>query len=393
MDAQENQHAEPFSRLVAACEPGWEGAVGDEIKRRFVSAQLHALPAGWIEARISPDELADTSTHRVTAFARQVLPNAMEVAAPSISKLASLIAAEVGQQLDALPGPWRCHVFNNALTQPEIMTANPGRGADAQQKKPRRSAPSSEPIGGRRCGLIQEAVFEQLERRYRRLAKRGHTESRATFAADESYVQFALVNVDRGFLSVLPPQQVHEWQHSISGWSGGDLEVPQDRLAPSRACQKLYEAELRWGRPVQRGEVCVDLGSSPGGWAWVALRRGASVTAVDRSPLREDLMEHSRLTFVRGDAFKFAPQQPVDWLFSDVIAFPSRILELLTQWLSQRWCRRFCVTIKFQGRDDDAILTDFAQMLAAHTTSFALRRLKVNKNEVTAYGEVAGFTS
>lgn len=142
---------------------------------------------------------------------------------------------------------------------------------------------------------------------------------------------------------------------------------------------------------MQRGEVCVDLGSSPGGWAWVALRRGASVTAVDRSPLREDLMEHRRLTFVRGDAFKFEPAQPVDWLFSDVIAYPARILELLTQWVTQRWCRRFCVTIKFQGREDYAILIDYAQMLSAHTTSFALRRLKVNKNEVTAYGEVAGF--
>lgn len=390
MEAPENQPESEFYRIVAACEPGWEGAVSGEIERRFPNAQSQSMPEGWVATQIPQSDVAGDAAPRVIAFARQVLPNAIEIVAPSVSKLAAMIVDELGPRLDTLPGPWRWHVFNNAVSQPEIMTANPGRGVETQKKKSKRAI-SSEPIGARRCGFIQQAVMEQLEKRYRRLGRRGHSESGATFADDESFVQFALVDVDRGFLSVLTPEQRQTWQHSISGWCGGDLEVPQDKAAPSRACQKLYEAELRWGRPVQRGEVCVDLGSSPGGWAWVALKRGASVTAVDRSPLREDLMEHRRLTFVRGDAFKFEPPQPVDWLFSDVIAYPARILELLTQWVTQRWCRRFCVTIKFQGREDDAILMDYALMLSAHTTSFSLRRLKVNKNEVTAYGEVAGF--
>ena len=226
-----------------------------------------------------------------------------------------------------------------------------------------------------------------MKRRYRRLAKRAHSESRATFEADEACVQFAPLSLERGTLSALTPAELASWRPAVSGWLGGDLEVPEDKEAPSRACMKLYEAELRWGRPIGKGETCVDLGSSPGGWAWVAARRGASVIAIDRSPLREDLMEHRRVSFVKGDAFKFEPTEPVDWLFSDVIAFPPRIFELLETWLTNGWCRRFCVTIKFRGRDDDQWLTNFREMLAERTESFDLRRLKVNKNEVTAYGE------
>ena len=349
-------------RLVASCEPNWEPAVSGEITRQFPDAVVETLSPGWVAAEIPREGLLDRPT-RIVAFARQVLPQALDIRESSITKTAVAVAEEIGRKLDAHQGPWRWHVFS--------VTAEGHSGN----------------VGPRRCALLQEAVLEQLKRRYRRLAKRAHSESRATFDPDEACVQFAPLTMDRGTLSVLTPSELASWRPAVSGWLGGDLEVPEDKAAPSRACMKLYEAELRWGRPIGKGETCVDLGSSPGGWAWVAARRGASVIAIDRSPLREDLMEHRRVSFVKGDAFKFEPTEPVDWLFSDVIAFPQRIFELLETWLTNGWCRRFCVTIKFRGRDDDQWLTNFREMLSERTESFDLRRLKVNKNEVTAYGE------
>lgn len=345
------------SLLLAACEPEWEVAVRDDLRRQFPQASCDVEAVGWVQAK-----LPQVVNHPYAGFARQVLPNAIEIAQPSISKTAAAIVDEIARRLDQCAGSWRWHVFS--IPQPAFTGA----------------------AGLRRCELLQAAVLEQLGKRFRRLARRVNTESRAGFAPDESLVQFGVLSVERGYVSVLTPDELPLWKQAVSGWRGGDLEVPHDRAAPSRACQKLYEVERRYDCSIQRGERCVDLGASPGGWTWVALERGASVIAVDRSPLREDLMDHPRVHFVCGDAFKFEPSEPVDWLLSDIIAFPPRIFELLSLWLAQKWCRRFCVTIKFRGRDDDHWLGRFAEGLAATCESFELRRLKVNHNEVTACG-------
>ena len=143
---------------------------------------------------------------------------------------------------------------------------------------------------------------------------------------------------------------------------------------------------MHLGQEIAAGQTCVDLGSSPGSWAYLALGRGARVVAVDRSPLRGDLIAHPALTFVRGDAFRFQPAEPVDWLLCDVVARPEPIIELLQRWIERGWCPRFVVTIKFQGAEDDAKLEPLKKWLDEAGIEFILRRLTHNKNEVTAMG-------
>ena len=46
------------------------------------------------------------------------------------------------------------------------------------------------------------------------------------------------------------------------------------------------------------------------------------------------------LNIGRGDAFKFVPEAPVDWLLCDVIAAPERSVALVLDWVRQRRCRR-----------------------------------------------------
>jgi 23S rRNA (cytidine2498-2'-O)-methyltransferase len=134
------------------------------------------------------------------------------------------------------------------------------------------------------------------------------------------------------------------------------------------------------------GDVCVDLGASPGGWSYVALGRGARVTAVDRSPLREDLMRDPRLEFVKGDAFSFRPERPVDWLVCDVIAAPERSAAMLLEWLERSETRWFVVTLKLKGEADRAKLDGIRQDLARWADPLFLLRLNANKGEVTAFG-------
>ncbi|HET6346342.1 MAG TPA: SAM-dependent methyltransferase, partial [Myxococcota bacterium] len=186
--------------------------------------------------------------------------------------------------------------------------------------------------------------------------------------------------------SVVAPAVRRGWRHVLSRFPGGKGLPPEDKRPPARAHLKLSEALLHLGRAPRSGESCVDLGSAPGSWAWVALQRGAAVTAVDRSPLRDDLMAHPRLTFVRGDAFKFAPAAPVDWLVCDIIAFPERSIELLDRWLAEGWCKRFVVTLKFKGDADYPKVDACKAVLAARGARFGMRQLYNNKNEVTVYG-------
>jgi len=142
------------------------------------------------------------------------------------------------------------------------------------------------------------------------------------------------------------------------------------------------------GRAIRAGETCVDLGASPGSWTYQPVQRGARVIAVDRSPLREDLMRNPRVTFHQGDAFRFVPETPVDWLLCDVIAAPERSIGLVLEWVRERRCRHFVVTIKFKGHADYAQLDVLKREMPRHAASFQLMHLCANKNEACVFGTV-----
>ena len=332
----------------------------------------HALAAGglvWSE--LAAD---DASVTPCLAFAEQVLPEPRAVAARSVTQWAQVLADAVLEELGAHDGPWRLHV----------LSAPPAAGSR---------------LGPGRARLVREQALDRIQQR-RRSLRRALVEDGRPFAADEALVQLLLVSLESGWLSLCRPDERRHLRRCLSRFPGGVVAVPEDRAPPSRAYAKLLEAELHLGRAIARGERVVDLGGAPGGWSAVALQRGACVLAVDRAPLRDDLMLHARLVFRRGDAFKFRPDAaprgadplpewlvpPVDWLLCDVVAFPERTLALLQQWLTQRWCRRFVVTLKFRGAADLGRLGELKALLESSGAEFIVRRLRANKNEVTAAG-------
>jgi 23S rRNA (cytidine2498-2'-O)-methyltransferase len=337
------------------CEPGWEAALVDEL-RRMLGADVDLRPdraTVRVAARFEDCEPC-------VAFARQALPDVAVCRAESIALWSEAACERIVEGLDAVDVPWRLHVFG--LPRDDGTTL------------------------GRRTQLIAERIDADLRERRRRLAKRRNADAEGPWLDGEVLVQIALASPTDGYVSICDAATRERWRRVVSRFVGGSIEPASDKEAPSRAFAKLVEVERRMNRPIATGETCVDLGAAPGSWTYTALARGATVTAVDRSPLRDDLMRDPRLTFVRGDAFRYRPEQPVDWLLSDVIAFPDRVLELLDAWLGAGLCRRLCVTIKFRGRDDDAALETIKQRLASSDYEFCVRRLNANKNEATAYG-------
>lgn len=128
------------------------------------------------------------------------------------------------------------------------------------------------------------------------------------------------------------------------------------------------------------GARCVDAGACPGGWTWALDRLGATVTAIDRSELDARLMAKPNISFISHDAFTLKPEDlgPQDWVCSDVICYPPRLLEWIRKWIDSGLCRNFICTIKMQGGADHETTRAFASIPGSRVV-----HLTANKNELT----------
>ncbi|MBM3541057.1 MAG: hypothetical protein FJX51_03335, partial [Alphaproteobacteria bacterium] len=149
---------------------------------------------------------------------------------------------------------------------------------------------------------------------------------------------------------------------------------------PNRAYLKLWEALTALGRHPRPGERCVDLGAAPGGWTWVAAKLGAHVLAVDKAPLAPAVAAMAGVEAQRESAFALDPASvgPVDWLFSDVICYPARLLALIERWRAADAARNIVATVKFQGFTDIDAQARFAALPGGR-----LVHLHHNKHELT----------
>jgi 23S rRNA (cytidine2498-2'-O)-methyltransferase len=89
---------------------------------------------------------------------------------------------------------------------------------------------------------------------------------------------------------------------------------------------------------------------------------GARVTAVDKAPLELRVMAMPGVAWRQESAFALEPE-PVDWLFSDVICYPTRLLALVRRWLPV--ARNLVCTVKFQGGTDHEVAAEFAAIPGA----------------------------
>jgi len=184
-----------------------------------------------------------------------------------------------------------------------------------------------------------------------------------------------------GSWTLLDANTVLAAPHCTSPFPNGEVHFVEDRTGPpSRAYLKLWEALTVIGERPGPGQVCLDLGSSPGGWSWALARLGARVISVDRAPLAPEVARLPGIEYIAESAFALDPSAigPIDWLFSDVICYPLRLLSLVERWLAAATCRRLVCTIKFQGETDHATAARFAAIPGSQ-----LRHLFHNKHELT----------
>lgn len=183
----------------------------------------------------------------------------------------------------------------------------------------------------------------------------------------------------------------------------GSLVLEEDhKNPPSRAYLKLQEALIRtssvgggcfrtpsdigglpqpYGVPLpSEGMRCLDAGGSPGGWAWVLRELGCDVVSIDRSELAPSLMSDKGVTFLKHDVFTLTPEElgSFDWVFSDIICYPERLLTWIHAWLDSGLVCNMVCTIKMQGEINWDVIDEFAKI--PHST---VMHLNYNKHEFT----------
>ncbi|WP_091639026.1 23S rRNA (cytidine(2498)-2'-O)-methyltransferase RlmM [Aquisalimonas asiatica] len=176
------------------------------------------------------------------------------------------------------------------------------------------------------------------------------------------------------------------------------LGIPRLRMpaeAPSRSTLKLEEALLTLLHPAERerllhaGATAVDLGAAPGGWTWQLVRRGLHVTAVDNGPMDTALLDSGLVDHRREDGFRYRPRRPVDWLVCDMVERPSRILPLMTAWLTEGACRQAIFNLKLPMKQRHATVRDGLEQLRAalqrsgRTMDVRCKQLYHDREEVT----------
>lgn len=162
----------------------------------------------------------------------------------------------------------------------------------------------------------------------------------------------------------------------------GAWEFEESPEAPSRAYLKLWELFTREGFAPKKGDVCLELGSAPGGWTWVLASLGCPVIAVDKGEMDAKVLNNPLVEWRRKDAFALDRESlpKLDWFFSDLICYPPKLLELVQEYMREDRAKNFVCTIKFQGGTDFATLENFLKIPGSRAV-----HLHHNKHEVTWY--------
>ena len=189
-----------------------------------------------------------------------------------------------------------------------------------------------------------------------------------------------------GIFTLLDAHHILASAETSSDLALGRLPLVEDHTnPPSRAYLKLQEAltllHHDFGVPFPApGDRCFDAGACPGGWTWVLRQCGAEVFAVDRSELHPSLMRDPKVTFLAHDAFTLPPRElgAFDWVVSDVICYPDRLLPWVQKWIASGLVRHMVCTIKLQGEVDWSMIEPFARIPDSRVV-----HLNHNKHELT----------
>jgi 23S rRNA (cytidine2498-2'-O)-methyltransferase len=257
----------------------------------------------------------------------------------------------------SVPAAWAANIWHDCV---ELPVASIGSAAQALRDIQRNWAMYA-PVHHRRAALIQERLPH--------------------VSAKPIVFPAAAPSAPLGSWTLLAPDRLLAAARCSAPFPNGEVAFVEDKAGPpNRAYLKLWEALVRLRRWPRPGGRCLALGASPGGWTWVLARLGAEVLAIDKAPLALRVAAMPGVTWRGESAFGLEPESigPVDWLFSDIVCYPARLLRLVERWRASGLAKNFICTIKFQGETDHDSTAAFAALPGAQVL-----HLHHNKHELT----------
>ena len=195
---------------------------------------------------------------------------------------------------------------------------------------------------------------------------------------------------DMGLYTLIDEKHLLASAKTSSFLPAGTLRFKEDHQnPPSRAYLKIQEALvmanlLQGSQFPEENSSSFEAGACPGGWTWVLTNLGSKVFAVDRSELDPKLMKNPLVKFMSHDAFTLKPSDvieatgKIDWVFSDVICYPERLLQWINLWLDYKEDMKMICTIKMQGEIDWKLISEFEAIKGSKIV-----HLNYNKHELT----------
>ena len=194
------------------------------------------------------------------------------------------------------------------------------------------------------------------------------------------FYQSPLPKYKCGGFTLLDQNTIIASKNTTSFYPHGKINLIEDKTPPSRAYLKLLEVLHLLQKFPKPQDKCLELGASPGSWTYILGQLSNNVIACDRAPLDPKVSKLTTIHHVQGDAFKLTPDKvgPIDWLFSDLICYPDKLLEFLDLWIASNLCKNFICTIKLQGDVDFSVLERFKTIPQSK-----IMHLFNNKHELT----------
>ena len=121
--------------------------------------------------------------------------------------------------------------------------------------------------------------------------------------------------------------------HTAGRWPGGVPIVDTSVETFSRAYFKLKEA-LSWsGITIRQGDICAEIGSSPGGACQLLLEMGATVIGIDPAEMEEEVLANENFTHLRKRSSEVRKKDfsSVKWLISDMSVTPTYTLDAVEE--------------------------------------------------------------
>ncbi len=179
----------------------------------------------------------------------------------------------------------------------------------------------------------------------------------------------------------------HEVKLRQQKWPGGVPRFPIPESVVSRAYFKTKEA-MMWSRfPFQEGDVCVELGSAPGGSVQALLDAKLEVIGIDPAVMDESIMANPNFTHMKKRNAYINKKDIADakWLFADSNVAPQHTLDSVAEIVNNQHTsvHGLILTLKLLQDKLTGEINQYASTVKSWGFNFVrVRQLAFNRNEV-----------